>query len=201
MTPDELSRIGHHLSWLLRHGANESGLAMDAAGWASIDDVLRVARVSREALDEVARENRKARYELREGRIRACQGHSREGTPVTLEALEASWSVDPREEPVWHGTSLAALEGIAAEGLLPGARTHVHLAEETDSPVGKRAGVDVLLRVDPSRLRAAGISLYRSPNGVLLARAVPRGCVTDLRAETRKARAQEGRLRALLGLP
>lgn len=200
MNPDETSRVSRTLSWLLRHGANEAGLAMDPAGWAQIDDVLRVVRVARAVLDEVVRENNKSRYELRGAQIRACQGHSQKGTPVTLEALEASWSVDPRDEPVWHGTNVAALPAIASEGLIAGERTHVHLADDTDSKVGKRAGVDVLLSIDPARLRAAGVTLYRSPNGVILARAVPPGCITDLRAETRKARADERRLRALFGI-
>jgi putative RNA 2'-phosphotransferase len=197
MNPNDLSRVSHTLSWLLRHGANESKLPMDAAGWASVDDVLRVVRVPRPTLDAVVRDNNKSRYELRGERIRACQGHSLAGTPVTLDALEASWIEDTRDELVWHGTSLGALTGIAAEGLLPGERTHVHLAGETDSKVGKRAGVDVLLAVDPTRLRAAGLGLFRSPNGVILARRVPTGCITALRAESRKARADEHRLAGL----
>ncbi len=200
MKHDPHSRVSHTLSWLLRHGANEAKLAMDAAGWASLDDVLAIVRVPRGVLDDVVRENNKSRYEVRGGLIRACQGHSRAGTPVTLEALEASWALDPRDEPVWHGTRVAALPSIAAEGLLPGDRTHVHLAGATDSRVGKRAGVDVLLRVDPTRLRAAGVSLHRSPNGVILARVVPPGCITGLRAESHAARAKAPELERLFGL-
>ncbi|MFO0647211.1 MAG: RNA 2'-phosphotransferase [Polyangiales bacterium] len=144
------------MSWLLRHGAREAKLSMDAAGWASIDDVLSIVRVPRPVLDDVVRENNKSRYELLGDRIRACQGHSLAGTPVTLEALEASWTLDARVEPVWHGTHAGALASIAAEGLLPGERTHVHLAGETDSKVGKRAGVGVLLPHRPRALAGRG---------------------------------------------
>lgn len=200
MNHNDHARVSHKLSWLLRHGAREAKLSMDAAGWALIDDVLSIVRVPRATLDDVVRENNKSRYELRGDRIRACQGHSLAGTPVTLEALEASWTLDARVEPVWHGTNAGALASIAAEGLLPGERTHVHLAGETDSKVGKRAGVDVLLCIDPERLRAAGVNLYRSPNGVILARRVPSTCITDLRAESRKARDQENDLKRLFGL-
>lgn len=201
MNPKEVTRLSHTLSWLLRHGADEAGLAMDEAGWARVDDVVAKARTTRAALDVVVRENNKSRLEVRGELIRACQGHSRAGMPVTLEALEASWALDPRDEPIWHGTNLAAVEPIAREGILPGERTHVHLAAETDSKVGKRAGVDVLLRIDPVRLRAAGVGLYRSANGVLLARRVPPGCITGLRAETRRARDEEARLQALFERP
>ncbi len=200
MDAREITRVSKELSWLLRHGAGEARLAMDAAGWASIDDVLRKVRVTRATLDVVVRENTKGRLEVRGERIRACQGHSLRGMPVTVEALEASWAVDPRVEPVWHGTSADALASIAREGLLPVDRSHVHLAGETDSRVGKRAGVDVALGVDPERLRAHGITLYRSANGVLLARSVPPACITGLVAESRKARAQEAALRALFAL-
>ena len=200
MNPNDLSRVSHKLSWLLRHGARESKLAMDSAGWSSIEDVLSIVRVPRPVLDAVVRDNNKARYEVQGGRIRACQGHSFEGTPVTLEGLESSWAVDPRSEPIWHGTSIDALASIASQGLLPGERTHVHLAGETHSKVGKRAGVDVLLRVEPEKLRAAGLTLYRSPNGVILARSVPPSCITALRAESRRARDQEHELKRLFNI-
>lgn len=197
MDDKKITRVSHALSALLRHGAKEAGLAMDAAGWAAIDDVLRKARIDRATLDAVVRENNKSRLEVQGERIRACQGHSLKNMPVTLEALEASWTVDARDEPVWHGTGVDALAPIAREGLLPGERTHVHLAGATDSTVGKRAGVDVMLQIDTGRLRAAGLTLYRSANGVLLVRAVPPACIVGLVAESRRARAQEASLRAL----
>ncbi|MDB4930461.1 MAG: hypothetical protein JWM10_2945 [Myxococcaceae bacterium] len=200
MNPKNVTRASHSLSALLRHGAGAAGLAMDAAGWAPIDDVLRAARLSRELLDAAVADNGKARFELRDGRIRACQGHSLAGMPVTLDALEASWEEDPRAETIWHGTGPEAAESIAREGLLPGQRTHVHLADATDSKVGKRAGVAVLLGVDPTALRAAGLRVYRSPNGVLLARRVPAACIVDVVVATARARADEARLRGLFGL-
>jgi putative RNA 2'-phosphotransferase len=201
MHPKEMTKLSHALSALLRHGAGERGLPMDAAGWAPIDAVLAAVRTTRERLDAVVRDNNKSRLEVADGRIRACQGHSLAGMPVTLEALEASWTLDLRDEPVWHGTHLSAVAPIAREGIHAGERTHVHLAAETDSTVGKRANVDVMLRVDPARLRAEGIGLYRSGNGVLLARRVPATCITGLRAETRAARAEEDRLRGLFDVP
>jgi putative RNA 2'-phosphotransferase len=188
------------LSWLLRHGAGEVGLEMDAAGWAEIADVLRALDMSRAALMEAVEHNDKGRLEVRGGRIRACQGHSLAGMPVTAEALEATWTPREGDAPVWHGTRTAALAGIAREGILPGARTHVHLAEAIDSVVGKRAAVDVMLEVAPARLREAGIGLFQSPNGVILARRVPAACIVGLVPMVEKARRREAELTALLGL-
>jgi putative RNA 2'-phosphotransferase len=199
MSKHEGNRGSHKLSWLLRHGADEAGLDMDAAGWASVDDVLRLARMSRAALESVVVENNKARFEVRGGRIRACQGHSVRGMPVTQDALEASWERFPGEGPVWHGTRIAAVASIAREGILPGERTHVHLAEAVDSTVGKRANVDVMLEVSPARLASSGIGLFVSPNGVILARLVPPSAITGLRPMNDRARPKVDSLRALFG--
>jgi putative RNA 2'-phosphotransferase len=199
MNPTALTHASKRLSWLLRHGAGETGLPMDAAGWVPVEAVLRQLHLTEASLAVVVRDNNKGRLELRDGLVRACQGHSTEGMPVTRDALEASWMEDLRAELCWHGTSLAALEAIDREGLRAQARTHVHLAEETDSKVGKRAKVDVLLGIDPVRLRAQGLRLFRSSNGVLLVRAVPRDCIVGARAVSRAARAQEHALTARFG--
>jgi putative RNA 2'-phosphotransferase len=198
---DPLRRKSHTLSRLLRHAANEARLHMDAAGFAPVAEVLRAAHMTLDELRAVVAENNKTRYELTADgqRIRASQGHSLAGTPVTLEGLEASWQVVTDDAPVFHGTSVGAARAILASGAInAGERTHVHLAPATDSVVGKRAAVDVLLEIEPARLRAAGQTLFRAPNGVLLTRAVPTSALVNVRGSTNAGRAAEGELRALL---
>ena len=198
-TPN-VRRTSKRLSWLLRHGAGESGLKMTEAGWASLDDVRAALRCSRETIQAAVEHNNKSRFQVRDGLIRASQGHSREGMPVTREALEASWTRYVGDGLVWHGTHVDAVEGIARDGIHSGGRTHVHLAAALDSRVGKRANVHVMLGADPASMRARGVELFESPNGVVLARRVPAECLVSLRAMTRRAREEEARLRALLGL-
>ena len=192
-------RISKRLSWLLRHGADEAGLSMDPAGWVAVDEVLRRLRITQRELEHSVATNNKRRLQLLRGQVRCCQGHSTSGMPVTCEALEASWARHEGTGWVWHGTNLAALPAIDAAGLLPQRRTHVHLAEETDSTVGKRAAVQVVLAVDPVACAAAGFPLWRAPNGVLLTREVPRSCVVGVRALTRRAVAQSEALHARFG--
>ncbi len=187
------------LSWLLRHGAREAGVDMDPAGWVAIDEVLRVVRLTRDDLAEVVRTNDKRRLQISDGRVRACQGHSTENMPVTLDALEASWVEHVGHEPLWHGTAMRALPGIAERGLLPVRRTHVHLAAALDSRVGKRAAVDVMLKVDPDLVRAVGQRIFDAPNGVVLVRHVPPEAVVDLTPMTRRSRAREPELRRAFG--
>lgn len=188
------------LSWLLRHGAGREGIAMDAAGWVDVGEVLARLRLDRAELEEVVRHNNKARLQWEGNRIRCCQGHSLDGMPVTRDALERSWRIWQGGR-VWHGTRAALVPAIAREGLVAGRRSHVHLAPAVDSVVGKRASVDVLLEVDPEAVRATGLELYVSPNGVVLARAVPPSAIVELRAMTRRARQQEAELAAHFASP
>jgi len=195
-----LKRVSKALSWLLRHGAAEAGVSMDAAGWVSVSDVRTWLKEDALLLEAVVAQNNKARFQLDGERLRASQGHSLSGTPVTLAALEASWSVWAAETSLWHGTSVEAVEGIAREGILPVARSHVHLAAATDATVGKRAGVHVLLEISPARLREAGQGIWCSPNGVILVRTVPTDCIVGLLTQTRRARQEAARLQGVLGL-
>jgi len=197
MGRDRLTETSKKLSWLLRHGAPSQGIAMDAAGWVAVDDVLSALGMTRSLLEEVVLLNTKNRLELKGDRVRASQGHSLEGMPVTLEGLEASWEEVLADESIWHGTSVDSLAGIAREGIRPAARTHVHFTGALDSAVGKRAKVDVMLEVSPARLRAAGYRVWRSPNGVILARRAPVGCIVGLLPIASRAKRDEASLRSL----
>lgn len=151
---------------------------MTPDGWALIEDVCALLQMDRTALDLAVEQNDKARLQVDGDRIRACQGHSSDGMPVTREALENSWRRVTPAELLWHGTNLAVLDAILREGLRPGRRTHVHLAPATNSHVGKRSRVDVLLGVDPGKL---GQPVFEAPNGVLLVRFVPPEAISQVR--------------------
>ncbi len=200
MDPRKTRQLSKRLSWLLRHGARETGIAMDAAGWVSVADAMAHADLTRAQLEEVVHTNTKRRIQLDGERVRACQGHSLSGTPVTLDALEASWTRWTGGEPLFHGTFRGAVEGIAKDGLRPQKRTHVHLAPDMDSPVGKRSGVGLVLEIDPAICRGRGQPIFEAPNGVILVRAVPRAAIVALHPVSRNAKKQAEALRATLGL-
>ncbi|HVK66150.1 MAG TPA: RNA 2'-phosphotransferase [Polyangium sp.] len=192
----ELSKT---LSWLLRHGAREAGVSMDAAGWVPVPEVLRYLRISRAALDEVVATNNKSRLQLEGERVRASQGHSTENMPVTIEALEASWRPYTAGGSLWHGTTVEATAPIAREGLSPQKRTHVHLAPSLESKVGKRAATPVMLEISAERLQGAGQGVWEAQNGVVLVRHVPVSCFVDLVCTTRAAKQAEAGVRARFG--
>lgn len=199
MANDRVSEVSKRLSWLLRHGAGESRLRMDEAGWTPVSGVLAALSIDRPLLETVVVENNKGRLELDGDRVRACQGHSLAGMPVTREALEASWQPYAGPGPLWHGTTVAAAESILREGIHAGERSHVHLADGVESKVGKRAQVAVLLEVSVPALRRSGRGVFTSSNGVVLVRDVPVEGVVGVVGMTRDGKTHEGRLRALLG--
>ena len=107
------------------------------------------------------------RLQLRDGRVRAAQGHS---VPVDLGLVPTS-----PPDVLYHGTVPRFLPGIRAEGLLPGRRHHVHLSvdEPTAETVGGRRGTPVVLRVDALGMHGAGHEFFVAANGVWLTAAVP----------------------------
>ncbi|MFE1316733.1 RNA 2'-phosphotransferase [Kitasatospora phosalacinea] len=162
------------LSRILRHDPGSVGVALDAAGWVGVDDLLAaLARhgrpLSRAGLDHVVATNNKRRFAYSEdGRsIRASQGH----TVVVDLGLPATAPPDV----LFHGTAERTLQYILAEGLRPMNRQDVHLSADTETAVkvGSRHGRPVVLAVDAAAMALAGHEFRVSANGVWLTDAVP----------------------------
>lgn len=173
MPRDHIVATSKLLSYVLRHRPDSIGLALDAHGWAAVDDLLALLaaaghRVDLTLLERVVADNDKRRFAFSDDgtRIRASQGHS---VKVDLALAEA-------EPPpvLYHGTASRFLKSILAQGLRPAGRHHVHLSVDvaTARRVGARHGFPAILRVDTRRMRADGIKFYVSDNGVWLTEAV-----------------------------
>ncbi|HLL21936.1 MAG TPA: RNA 2'-phosphotransferase [Kofleriaceae bacterium] len=168
------ARVSKFLSLVLRHDPARIGITLDEAGWTDVDALLAACAahgvaITRAELDALVASSDKQRYALSPdgARIRANQGHS---VPVSLGLLPAT-----PPERLYHGTVDAALPGIRAQGIVKGARHHVHLSADmpTATKVGSRRGKPVLLVVRAAEMAAAGHVFYRSENGVWLADHVP----------------------------
>lgn len=174
LPPERLKRISKRLALHLRHDPGGLGLSLEPGGWVEVEALLEAFSrkyfpLSREALEQVVRENDKQRFAFDESgdRIRANQGHS---VPVDLQ-------LEPQTPPevLYHGTARHNLEQVLASGLKRMSRHHVHLSqdEETALKVGTRHGKPVLLRVRAREMHEAGHLFYRSANGVWLVDEVP----------------------------
>ncbi|OLU13995.1 RNA 2'-phosphotransferase [Pseudomonas sp. PA1(2017)] len=172
MSRDETSKL---LSYVLRHEPQAIGLQLDSEGWADIDALIEGAAHSGRALDietieDVVASSDKKRFSLSADgrRIRAAQGHST--AQVQLQHVRKK-----PPERLYHGTASRFLESIEGQGLIAGARHHVHLSRdmETAQQVGQRYGSPVILEIDALRMHEQGFAFFQADNGVWLTEAVP----------------------------
>jgi putative RNA 2'-phosphotransferase len=159
------------LSYVLRHRPDEIGLVLDPSGWVEIGVLLARAEAAGRPidpvhLDRVVANNDKQRFEVRDGRIRAAQGHS----------IEVDLQLEPSVPPdlLYHGTVERFVSSILENGLRPQSRHDVHLSAdvETAMKVGSRRGAAVILEIDAKGMHDGGAEFRRSSNGVWLTAAV-----------------------------
>ena len=168
-----LTRTSKYLSLILRHKPEAAGITLDEHGWADVEELIEGIRKTRpfvrEMLEEIVRTDEKGRYSFNEDGmlIRANQGHS---IPVDVELPV----VEPPEY-LYHGTGEKSVTSIDAQGLLPRTRLYVHLSgdAETARKVGSRHGKPVVYKVLSGEMARAGLTFYRSVNGVWLTKSVP----------------------------
>ncbi len=166
-----LKKISKFLSYALRHNPAAAGITLDARGWTEITALIAASdgRLTHDLIEQVVAGNDKQRFAISDDglRIRANQGHS-----VTVDL-----GLEPVEPPEWlyHGTAVKSLDGIRADGLVPGTRQHVHLSGDPDTAnrVGQRHGKPVVLRIPAKDLHQHGHAFYRAANGVWLTDALP----------------------------
>ena len=174
MNTKQATHISKFLSLVLRHEPERIGITLDPAGWVAVAELLEGCRragqhITPDELREIVRTSDKQRFALSDDgdRIRASQGHSVE--------VELGYEPATPPEVLYHGTAEKYLDSIRRQGLVKGARHHVHLSErvETATAVGQRHGRLVLLEVRSGAMHRDGITFYRTTNGVWLTDSVP----------------------------
>jgi len=174
--------ISRSLSMLLRHAAQEQGVAIDEQGWVLLNDALDFLNkvdeedpweggpVIADEICAIAASSDKQRFVIwnrTPAMIRASQGHSMKGIEPDLEPLnvaEVSYAV--------HGTYYKVWNEIKSYGLNRMNRNYIHLARDLpgDSGVisGMRGSCEILIWVDLAKADAAGLKFEQSANGVIL---------------------------------
>src|ERR1700751_1453754 len=133
-TNAELVSVSKFLSLVPRPQPQKIGLELDAAGWAGIDELLRLSAAAGRAfthgdLVDVVSASDKQRFAISDDglRIRANQGHSGE--------VELVLPVVVPPDTLFHGTAKRFLDSILHEGLSRRARHHVHLTANRDTAI------------------------------------------------------------------
>jgi putative RNA 2'-phosphotransferase len=179
LTRKQQVQLSKLLSLMLRHQPQRFGVALDAEGYASIEEVLRAVRAS---LPEISTadlryvvehlEPDKRRFSMADGEIRANYGH-------TLTQRIVHEAAQP-PDLLLHGTSRQALPQILELGILPMKRQYVHLTTDRNlaARIGARHGAAHILTIDASQAARDGLLFYRANQFFWLADAVPLRYVT-----------------------
>ncbi len=169
-------RISKFLSGLLRHYPDRFGIELDRRGYARLKDVLEILRerygVGEMELRAVVELDKKRRFELVEGRIRARYGHSVD--------VDVRWSEgESIPERLYHATAPENVPSILKSGLLPMRRKEVHMTATPEEAVEvgmRHSNTPVLIEIDAERLIEKGIDV-RKKGRVFTADHVPADCL------------------------
>lgn len=172
-------KLSKRLSHALRHGADELGISISPDGYVSIKELMRAKSfrgTSFSDIIDVVNNCPKKRFEIKtdpDGMIfvRATQGHTLRH--VQSDALLEKLSDSSVSRYCVHGTYGNCVHLIRTGGLNRMARNHVHLSEQGPGGIGSvvsgmRGSCDTVITVDVHAAMVAGITFFRSTNGVVL---------------------------------
>lgn len=183
---NNLKKLSHSLSAILRHRAIEVGLTITPDGYVVVEELLGLPQFQRYQVDDihqVVRSNDKQRFKLSEldgspyGHkgpvlcIRANQGHSIDSIDPDLLMEKLSDEQVMALPMIVHGTYRTPWEIIQKQGLKKMNRTHIHFATglANDGVIsGMRRTSDIYIYIDAEHCVKDGITFYRSDNGVIL---------------------------------
>jgi len=194
LAPESERRLPHpsvqrFLLKILRHDFEDASLVVDEQGWASVDDLMRLAEqnlqdqpgwtgLDRHSLECLVR-GEHGRIEMEKGKIRARYGHSR--------AMVSGTMMNPPAQ-LLHATESRLVPRILEIGLLPSGRHLVHLTSDAayahdigcngDEPIS-------LLSVETESSLAAGCRFYRATDHVWQTHFVPPISISVLRSTLR----------------
>lgn len=170
---EKLTNLSKKMSFALRHQPEQFNLVLDSEGWVEMATFAHKLGTTVEIVQQVVAQDSKQRYTIKNGRIRAAQGHT---IPVSIK-----FATPTPPKILWHGTTEEALTAIMKTGLLPMQRQHVHLSatrEQAEIVGSRRKGKLVVLRVQTASL-TQHTPLMMAENGVWLADFVPAECIQE----------------------
>lgn len=172
----DLIQLSKFLSFLLRHGAEEFHLQLDAEGFASVESVWGIVkkryrnRFDQSDLDAVIEgvTDKKKRLELVGDKVRALYGHSR--------VREIEYPAVEPPEFLYHGTNERVLDAIREGGLSSMQRQFVHLSISLDRAVtvaARRTKDPILLSIRAKEACDSGIIFHHPEDDHFLVSALP----------------------------
>jgi putative RNA 2'-phosphotransferase len=174
-----LNKLSKRLALGLRHNPMlvfSQDLSSD--GFIDIDIVLDKLNITKDELNDIVDNNDKNRFEIKDDKIRARQGHS----------IKVNLSFDVAIPPdiLYHGTNTRSKDIIMNDGIKKMSRQYVHLSFdiETATKVGlRKCSKDnnlVILKIDALNMYNNDYIFYLSSNNVWLIDYVPTNYISIL---------------------
>ena len=176
MNDRELDHLGRVLTGILRHFPDRYGLTMDPNGWVSLPQIVRAISQKHPAyhwlrvthLVAIAETDAKGRYEVRDDRVRATYGHT----------LEVALDLPTENVPefLYYPVTAEEVTIVLEVGLRPSDRRKVHLSKTADDARAAgsvRTPDPVILEIDTTKARGAGIVIMQAGKTVYLTDQVP----------------------------
>ncbi len=170
---ERVERLGRFISGVLRHFPDKFRLEVDENGWVSFEALARVVRrkyrwANQWLIKAMVYTDKKNRYELKNGRIRARYGHS---IKVKLS------DYPPAEEDVlYYGTGEEEAHRLLEIGIKPVNQTFVHLSasiEKSREVARLRTDEPIILEIDAKSARKNGVRIIKANKFIALAEEVP----------------------------
>ncbi|SCJ93320.1 RNA 2'-phosphotransferase [uncultured Clostridium sp.] len=169
------SNISYILCYALRHEPWKFKLHLDDNGFCEISDLLEslniyYANITISDIEYIVKNDKKGKFQIREGRIRAVYGHSFERRIIYDEIIPPNI--------LYHGTTLEVYnEFISKEGLKHQKRQYVHLSStvETALMVARRRKnkTHIILEIDTLEAYAEGVKFYKANEDIYLSTNIP----------------------------
>jgi putative RNA 2'-phosphotransferase len=176
LSDKDLAKLGHILSYALRHNPLKYNLVLDKEGWTSISELLIalslhhqdhhsnrwLCHIEKQNLKEMIVRSDKVRFEIKDDKIRALYGHSSSSSFIPFTKIQKIASKPP--DILYHGTSPSAAKNIMSEGLRPMNRQYVHLSTDKNTAlqVGKRKTILKKEQEQPVIIAISAIEAYNT---------------------------------------
>jgi putative RNA 2'-phosphotransferase len=164
---------------VLRHNPERYGLQPDRHGYVNLEEFLQIAArrypdLGVDRIRALVEASGASRFEIAGDRVRARYGHSIAVEPVG----------PPVEPPaaLFFGTDASSAEAIAAQGLSPADRRHLHLSttpEEALTIAQRKTSHPVVFRIRAQEAHKSGVAFFKESELFLTAHVPPEFLVRE----------------------
>lgn len=170
---NRVDRLGRFISGILRHFPQKFDLKIDENGWADLDPLVEKASsrynwVDRQSIEAIVASDKKNRYEISNGKIRARYGHS-----IKVELFDYPTA---DEQKLYYGTSDEEAQRILEIGIKPVNQTFVHLSttiEKSERVARLRTDNPVIIEIDAEGAKKAGAKFLKANEFIVLSKEIP----------------------------